>query len=175
MGDLYDYLEWRGELGFDDAPFNEIDGMIFSLISYADLGEAIGTKEGDLSADVPPPTLLTVARRFFKLHKGEKLRLGLIIPASMLNLLVKAAKTRRFGSCRVIKYVNHICADTETQFSAVSFLLTIRPSMLRTASTKIRGTATVTVSVVRKSKKDVITPDATDSSTSGLSPRLSIL
>ena len=36
MGTLFDYVKWRGDLSFTEAPFNEVDSLIFSLISYVD-------------------------------------------------------------------------------------------------------------------------------------------
>ena len=34
MGNIFDYLLWRGDLNFDSSPFNEIDNLICSRISY---------------------------------------------------------------------------------------------------------------------------------------------
>ena len=31
---IYNYLEYYGEFSFKDKPFNEIDNVIFSLLSY---------------------------------------------------------------------------------------------------------------------------------------------
>ena len=31
---MLDYLEWRGDLPFERDPFNEVDALILSLISY---------------------------------------------------------------------------------------------------------------------------------------------
>ena len=36
MGTLFDYLNWRGDLSFSQAPINEVDSLIFSLLSYLD-------------------------------------------------------------------------------------------------------------------------------------------
>ena len=34
MGNLLDYLTWRGDLVFDRAPFSPVDGLILSALSY---------------------------------------------------------------------------------------------------------------------------------------------
>ena len=31
---MCDYLAWRGDLTFTNAPFNEVDALIFSQLSY---------------------------------------------------------------------------------------------------------------------------------------------
>lgn len=36
MADLRDYIKWRGDLTFEQSPFNEVDNLIFSCISYMD-------------------------------------------------------------------------------------------------------------------------------------------
>ena len=36
MGTLYDYLKWRGDISFAEVPVNDVDSLIFSLISYID-------------------------------------------------------------------------------------------------------------------------------------------
>ena len=33
MSNLMDYLEWRGDLTFDNSPVNEVDNLIFCLAS----------------------------------------------------------------------------------------------------------------------------------------------
>ena len=37
MPNVFDYLEWRGDLSFEQAPLNEVDNLIFCLLSYVDL------------------------------------------------------------------------------------------------------------------------------------------
>ena len=35
MANLFDYLTWRGDLSFKLAPFNDVDALILSRLSYA--------------------------------------------------------------------------------------------------------------------------------------------
>ena len=37
MANMMDYLEWRGDLDFHKAPFNEVDNLILTQIIYLDL------------------------------------------------------------------------------------------------------------------------------------------
>lgn len=34
MNDVLTYIEWRGDLSFSQSGFNEVDNLIFSLLSY---------------------------------------------------------------------------------------------------------------------------------------------
>ena len=34
MPNIIDYIEWRGDLGFENSPINEIDDIIFARFSY---------------------------------------------------------------------------------------------------------------------------------------------
>ena len=36
MPNVFDYLDWRGDLSFSDVPCCEVDNLIFSLLSYLD-------------------------------------------------------------------------------------------------------------------------------------------
>ena len=39
MGNILDYLDWRGDLTFEQSPFNEVDNLILACFSYLDLDE----------------------------------------------------------------------------------------------------------------------------------------
>ena len=41
MANIFDYLIWRGDLSFLEAPFNEIDNLILARFSYFPLDEKI--------------------------------------------------------------------------------------------------------------------------------------
>lgn len=39
MGNILSYLKWRGDLSLKERPFNEVDNLILSALSYFDLEE----------------------------------------------------------------------------------------------------------------------------------------
>ena len=45
---VFDYLTWRGDVPFSADPFNEVDGLVLSLLAYTDFG-AIVPAEGEIS------------------------------------------------------------------------------------------------------------------------------
>ena len=44
MANLLDYLDWRGDLTLEQAPFNEVDNLILAELSFV-----------DFKGVVPPP------------------------------------------------------------------------------------------------------------------------
>ena len=34
MSDLFDYLNWRGDLSFEQSPFNKIDALLLAQVAY---------------------------------------------------------------------------------------------------------------------------------------------
>ena len=113
MANVFDYLKWRGDLSFTQDPPNAVDALIFSALAYIPYG---GRAE---KAPSVPITLLAAAEDFFSIEGHESL-----VRAKMdLELLHAAAKTIRFGFCRVFLYRNQFIPEQETQFAAVTFLL----------------------------------------------------
>ncbi|MBE6597582.1 MAG: DUF2974 domain-containing protein [Ruminococcaceae bacterium] len=117
MADVFDYLEWRGDISFSEVGVNEIDSLILSMICYVDFDGIVprGRKNS--------PTLLAAARQYTNEHKGENIKMGAILPSGIINLLVRAAKTRRFGGARLSGYVNKVELESQTQFSALTYSL----------------------------------------------------
>ena len=119
MPNIMDYLEWRGDLTFAEAPLCEVDNLIFCLLSYVDLDGIVpkSMKEGSI-------TLRQAAAEYFFTHShaGER-PLGFIIPADTLILFRRMAHTRRFRDLLLTGYVSEISEERETQFSALTILL----------------------------------------------------
>ncbi|MBQ9783172.1 MAG: DUF2974 domain-containing protein [Clostridia bacterium] len=118
MPSLFDYLDWRGDLRFEQAPLNEVDSMILSQISYIDFEGVVPSEH-----DGKPVPLLTAMRAYLRRHKGEVPYLGKFLPPEVVSLAAKAAKSRRFADARLCGYVNRIHRRRQTQFSAITFRL----------------------------------------------------
>ena len=119
MANVLDYLDWRGDLPFPSAPFCEVDNLILSLLAYMDFSDPERSAED-------PPLLSEAAERFFRLHPRKKGALGVLLPDQFYDLLEKAAKSRRFGSLRLLAHENRVDEELETQFSATTFTLDSR-------------------------------------------------
>ena len=116
---MFDYVSWRGDLTFEQAPFNEVDSLIFSLLSYVDFKGIV--PEWHFSE---PISLQAAATGYFMRNPDlRKTSIGLIVPKDILRLLKAVKETKRFRRVGVLAYVNRIDLDEETQFSALTFLL----------------------------------------------------
>ena len=114
MANLFDYLTWRGDLDFYQSPFNAVDNVIFSQLTYLPMDGIVpgpGEKEG---------ISISLAMNIF----GEKLKND---PDFKTHLMYKEdpdfinalGSSNRFGNCHLFGYVNHIDTNREIQFSAV--------------------------------------------------------
>lgn len=119
MPNVMDYLEWRGDLTFKDAPLNEVDNLMFCLLSYVDFA---GIVPSDFHGG--RVTLRHAAMEYFFMHGETKARtLGFIIPDDILTLFRRMASTRRFRDLELTGYVNEISEEREMQFSAITIFL----------------------------------------------------
>lgn len=118
MSTVFDYLDWRGDITFSEVGLCEIDSLILSMICYIDFDGIVPAQQDGRSVQ-----FLWAARQYLRAHKGEPAYIGAILPPSVVSLLAKAAKTKRFGNIRITGYVNNVNPETQTQFSAMTFIL----------------------------------------------------
>ena len=118
MGTLFDYLDWRGDITFKEYGVCEVDSLIFSSFAYLDLYKIVPA-----SVSAKGVELLPAVKKYVNTHKGESNAVGLIIPPQMITGAVKAARSKRFGSLRIVGHVNHVDTDMQKQFSALTFLV----------------------------------------------------
>lgn len=114
---MYDYLRWRGDLTFDQDPFNEVDNLILAQMAYVDYEEIVPeTREGA----VP---ITDVYQRYWEIHtEAEIMKRESFVKFSPF-LLKPVAASRRFSKMRLCGYVNFVSKNTEAQMSAVQFEL----------------------------------------------------
>ncbi len=117
MSNMLDYLKWRGDLRFSQDGFNEVDNLIFSVLSYNDfsgivpeLGEAGSIKLCD-------------AAKIFRETKDTIQIKELPFLKKIPNLLEQASKAERFKNLMLSNYIDIIDAESTKQFSATVFKL----------------------------------------------------
>lgn len=119
MGTLYDYLKWRGDLTFSEVPINDVDSLIFSLISYLDFKGIVPDKHTETAIPIK-----AVANSFFAKHPDPKnISLGVLLPKGLITLFRAVKSTRRFRNVEMKAHVNLINQKTEMQFSATTFVI----------------------------------------------------
>ena len=114
MANAFDYLLWRGDLGFDKSPFCEIDALILAELSYVPLDDVCGI---NTACGV---TVRAAADEFFKTHGVDDTDLGVIVPSAIVRLFFEMAKTERFGNVVISNYINKTSDSEGKQFSALT-------------------------------------------------------
>ena len=116
MANLLDYLDWRGDLPLSAVPFNEVDNLILSELSYLDFGRVVPTPEQGGSI-----TIEEAADAVFERYPlGEKIDMGMIVPDRVPDMLKKLRTVPRFRKMRLSCYVNHVDPEAAEQFSALT-------------------------------------------------------
>ena len=119
MGTIFDYLDWRGDLTIDQAPFSEADALFFSLVSYIDYEGIVSGKTGGKTIALGEAANTYFAQR----PERDKILLGVLVPKEIVTLLDKARTTPRFCKIRMGGYINRVADEENTQFCAMTFFL----------------------------------------------------
>lgn len=113
MGNLFDYLSWRGDLSFATVPVTPVDALIFASLAYLNFA---GIVPENFENPIPLPV---AADAFLSLNDAqERVRVK-----SDLQMLRAAADSPRFQNIRLAFYRSRFIVEEETQFAALCFLL----------------------------------------------------
>lgn len=116
MADVFEYLEWRGDVPFSADPFNEVDNLVLAELAYANF-------DGILDNSFRKISLKTADKRFFETHSRDDVTAESNhierCPLLMDGMLTGA----RFGGTKLTKYIDVVNADADMQIAAVTFLL----------------------------------------------------
>lgn len=112
MGNIVDYLKWRGDLPLWENAFNEVDNLVLAYLSYYDFQDIV---PGVNSAE--GITVKEAVEQYFQ-NKEEK---NAFLDYELLEVI---AGTKRFGSAILWNYEDIYDTDREkTQFAAMHILL----------------------------------------------------
>ena len=110
MANLFDYLDWRGDLPLSVAPLNPVDGILLARLSY--LPFELFSRPLDQEA---APLREVAAELSARADFSSK-----VLRRNDARLLTALGQSRRFQEMTVFHYEKHFDAETQTQFSAVS-------------------------------------------------------
>lgn len=117
MANINNYLQWRGDITLEERPFNDVDNIILSVLSYLDFtGIVADEKSGERIS------LRQVCKRFLDEVDSAG---GNIIPyvrsvARVDTRFVRLlGESQRFGSAQLCAYVDVIDQKRALQFSAL--------------------------------------------------------
>lgn len=116
MADIFDYLNWRGDVPFEADPFNEVDNLVLSELAYTDF-------DGILDNSFRRLSLKTTDRKYFETHSRAEAEADSNHAARCPLLMDGMLSGRRYENMKLTKYVDVINADKDMQMSAVTLLL----------------------------------------------------
>ena len=113
MADMFDYLAWRGDLDFSASPFNPVDNIILSQLSYLTLDEIVPQlKDRDgISLDL-------AVRIFDEKSKEPDFKFTSQFREDP-ELIRALSASKRFRNCQLFGFENCVNKDLEQQFSAM--------------------------------------------------------
>lgn len=111
MANIFDYINWRGDITLENDGFNEIDNLILSRFSYLPFDEII--KENEVV------TIRELSERF----KEKDVTKLPILWDDDVNLFPAMGNSKRFGEMKATRYVNKINVEQEKQFSAITVIM----------------------------------------------------
>jgi len=115
MANMMDYLDWRGDISLRQSPFNEVDNLILSTLSY-------GRFDGIVPSLAESNRCLLPAAAAAHADKGpfDVLKFDPLSPEHLPRLLDKMAQYPRFATAALSDYA--ACTDhtIEMQFAALT-------------------------------------------------------
>lgn len=113
MANVSDYLKWRGDLSFQQDPFNDVDNLVLAKLSYA------GFK------DVVPPvgstskiTLEQAAYKYFEYHDENEFKKSKSFVADVPDFMREMSNCNRYKDIRLSRFIQIIDKKKEEQFEA---------------------------------------------------------
>ncbi len=108
--DLFDYMKWRGDLTLEQDPFNKIDAMILSRLSYVPFELAMEQRSEKLVS------IKSIAKTLLAAPDLEER----VLDKREVELLKAIKKTKRFAELEACEFVNLYDEVSESQFSSIA-------------------------------------------------------
>ena len=110
MGIIFDYLDQVAYDSIYDTPFNELDMLMLTEITYLPFDQIVSDQ---MSPDC--------TYRLFEVAEKVPQDLSMLVTKNRLKLLEKVASSTRFKNIKLMGYVNDIDPDIQKQFAAMIF------------------------------------------------------
>ena len=110
MGIIFDYLDQVAYDSIYDTPFNELDMLMLTEITYLPFDQIVSDQ---MSPDC--------TCRLFEAAEKVPQDLSMLVTKNRLKLLEKVASSARFKNIKLMGYVNDIDPDVQKQFAAMIF------------------------------------------------------
>lgn len=111
MGNMIEYVKYYGTKTFEEAPFNDIDSLVLSNLSYIDFEK--GMKVYDRMS------VLELGKIYFSKVEPEEMKGRPQLFRETYDLFRMVYLTKRYQNLTVHHYVD--CVDDQKQFGAITF------------------------------------------------------
>lgn len=109
-------------MSFSAAPLNDVDNVIFSILSYIDYSGIIANFDG-ISDILDRAVKFSDVIEQIETYYPERRYLGVMLPETIFDVAFAAAKSRRFSDVLVNGFQNLVSETENIQFSATTFIL----------------------------------------------------
>jgi len=113
MANIIDYIKWRGDISFQVSPFNPVDNLLLSELSYMAFNGLID-RHGDMPIDL-------LCEKYFE--ATDKTTLGLLLTGEFDTMFKSMAASSRFSNINVRESVSVYDKSLEVQFAVTLFEL----------------------------------------------------
>ena len=118
MADLTDYIAWRGDLSFKASPFNSVDALVLTAISYLNLKNCVPESMEETA------TMAQVWEKFSTAEDYEsRCYLGAVLNKRTVDLLKLCGNSLRFKNLKMCGYIDILDEEKCMQFASVIFEL----------------------------------------------------
>lgn len=114
MPTILDYLEWRGDLSFQERPFNDVDNVILSMLSYLDFTGIVPSEDSDKSVRLSHACRVLLSQGNGSI--GKYVRSFARLDERFVQLM---RDVPRFRDARLSNYVDIYDKSLALQFSAL--------------------------------------------------------
>ena len=116
MTNFIDYINWRGDLSFEQSPLNDVDNLIFAQLAYTNFDEIFQTGKEEM-------TIKEFGERFFAKYTEAEIEKTFIQNVYAAAIIEKAMKSERFADLKLYGYVTKIDYEKVRQFAAVTIVI----------------------------------------------------
>ena len=112
MANIVDYVEYYKNKTFDEIPFNDVDSLVLSELSYIDFSECI-------TKDIIPINLDNLGKLYFSKVLKDDMKGRAKLYRETYDLFNLLRNTNRYKKLEVTNYKRIV--DSEKQFGAITF------------------------------------------------------
>lgn len=116
MPNIFDYLDWRGDVRLTADPFNDVDNLILAELTYTDFSGILADNDKQIPVS-------EVCSTYFATRSREEIRKSDTIHIRASLLMDGMVSGERFSGTMLSDYVDIVDTDRDMQMSAVTYHL----------------------------------------------------